>query len=397
MILSKKISNIAPSLTLEITAKANKLKKEGVKVISFGAGEPDFNTPENIQEAAISAMKKGYTKYTAASGIAELKKAVCDKLYKDNNIKYNENQVVISNGAKQSIANTFLSILNPSDEVLISSPYWVTYPELVKLADGIPVFIPSTEENSFKVTAIEFEKYITDKTKAILINSPNNPTGSVYTLDELKDIAKLAKKYNLFIISDEIYEKLIYGDEKHISIASLSEDAYSRTIVINGVSKSYSMTGWRIGYTASSAEIAKLMGSLQSHFTSNPNTIAQWASLEAITGNQDMVYMMRDEFKKRRDYMVDRINKISGISCNNPAGAFYIMMNIKEIIGKKYEGFNINSAFEFSKLLLDKKNVAVVPGEAFGVNNYLRLSYATSMENIVNGLDRIEELINQII
>lgn len=397
MILSKKLSNIAPSLTLEITAKANKLKKEGVKVISFGAGEPDFNTPENIQQAAISAMKKGYTKYTAASGISELKKAVCNKLYKDNNIKYNENQIVISNGAKQSIANSLLAVLNPSDEVLIPSPYWVTYPELVKLADGVPVFIPSAEENSFKIKAKELEKYITDKTKAILLNSPNNPTGSVYSYDELKDIAELAKKYDLFIISDEIYEKLIYGDEKHVSIASISEDSYNRTIVINGVSKSYSMTGWRIGYSASSAEVAKLMSSLQSHFTSNPNTIAQWASLEAITGSQDQVYLMRDEFKKRRDYMAERINKIDGVSCRKPAGAFYIMMNIKEIIGKSYKGKVIDSAFEFSKLLLDVKNVAAVPGEAFGVNNYLRLSYATSMENIVNGLNRIEELIKEII
>lgn len=397
MILSKKISNISPSLTLEITAKVNQLKKEGVKIISFGAGEPDFNTPKNIQLAAISAMEKGYTKYTAASGISELKKAICDKLYKDNNIKYSESQIVVSNGAKQSIANTFLSILNPLDEVLISSPYWVTYPELVKLADGVPVFIPSTEENLFKVTAEGFEKHITDKTKAILVNSPNNPTGSVYTYDELEDIAKLAEKYNLFIISDEIYEKLIYGDEKHISIASISQDAYSRTIVINGVSKSYSMTGWRIGYSASSHDIAKLMGSLQSHFTSNPNTIAQWASLEAISGNQDQVYIMRDEFKKRRDFMVDRINKIEGISCKNPAGAFYIMMNIKSIIGKNYEGKTINSAFEFSKLLLEKKSVAAVPGEAFGVDDFLRLSYAASMENIITGLNRIEELIQQII
>lgn len=397
MILSKKISSISPSLTLEITAKANQLKKDGVKIISFGAGEPDFNTPLNIQEAAVSAMKKGYTKYTAASGIPELKRAICDKLYKDNNLKYNENQIVISNGAKQSIANTFLSILNPLDEVLISSPYWVTYPELIKLADGIPVFIPSTEDNSFKVTAKEFEIHITDKTKAILINSPNNPTGSVYNYDELKDIAELARKYDLFIVADEIYEKLIYGDEKHISIASISQDALSRTIVINGVSKSYSMTGWRIGYSASPLDVAKLMGSLQSHFTSNPNTIAQWASLEAISGNQDQVYIMRDEFKKRRDYMVDRINKIAGISCKNPAGAFYIMMNIKNIIGKNYEGKTINSAFELATLLLEKKNVAVIPGEAFGTDNFLRLSYATSMENIITGLNRMEELVREII
>lgn len=397
MILSRKAQGIEPSLTLSITAKANKLKKDGIKVISFGAGEPDFNTPINIQKAAIVAMEKGFTKYTACPGIIELRKAICDKLKKDNNLDYKENQIVVSNGAKQCIANVLLCILNPEDEVIIPAPYWVTYPELVKLADGVPVFIPSTEKTVFKVLADEMEKYITPKSKAIILNSPNNPTGSVYTYEELKDIADLAKKYDLLIISDEIYEKLIYGEEKHISIASMSEDAYNRTIVINGVSKSYAMTGWRIGYTASNKEIADLIDSLQSHLTSNANTIAQYASLEAYEGNQDQVAMMKTEFKKRRDYMVDRINKIEGLACLNPAGAFYIMMNTEKLNGKVYEGITIDSSFKFADILLDKKNVAVVPGEAFGIDNFERLSYATSMENIIEGLNRIEDLVLNLV
>lgn len=312
MDLSNKAMKINPSITLEITAKAKELKESGVDVVSFGAGEPDFNTPENIIEAAIKAMKDGKTKYTPTSGILDLRKSICDKFKKDNELNYDTDQIVVSTGAKQSLANTFLAILNEVDEVIIPTPYWVSYPELVKLAGGVPVFINTNKENDYKYSVKELRNLITSKTKAILVNSPNNPTGSIYTREELTEIAELAKEYDLIIISDEIYEKLIYDNEKHISIASISKDSYERTIVINGLSKAYAMTGWRIGYSASSKEIAKLMSSVQSHVTSNINSISQYAAIEALNGPQDSIKIMIKEFEKRRNYMIDRINKIHG-------------------------------------------------------------------------------------
>ncbi|WP_278600489.1 pyridoxal phosphate-dependent aminotransferase, partial [Clostridium tertium] len=314
MDLSNKAMKINPSITLEITAKAKELKESGVDVVSFGAGEPDFNTPENIIEAAIKAMKDGKTKYTPTSGILDLRKSICDKFKKDNELNYDTDQIVVSTGAKQSLANTFLAILNEGDEVIIPTPYWVSYPELVKLAGGVPVFINTNKENDYKYSAKELRNLITSKTKAILVNSPNNPTGSIYTREELTEIAELAKEYDLIIISDEIYEKLIYDNEKHISIASISKDSYERTIVINGLSKAYAMTGWRIGYSASSKEIAKLMSSVQSHVTSNINSVSQYAAIEALNGPQDSIKIMIKEFEKRRNYMIGRINKIQGLS-----------------------------------------------------------------------------------
>ena len=295
MNLSKKAGNISPSITLSITAKANELKAQGVDVVSFGAGEPDFNTPQNIINAAIKAMQDGKTKYTPAGGILELKKTICKKFKDDNNLEYKPDQITISTGAKQCLANTFMAILNPGDEVLIPVPYWVSYPELVKLADGVPVFVETLKENNYKYTIADLEKAVSDKTKAILINSPNNPTGTIYNKAELMEIAEFAKKYNLLIISDEIYEKLIYDGEKHISIASLSQDAFERTIVINGVSKTYAMTGWRLGYVAASKEITKLMTSIQSHMTSNVNTITQYATIEALNGPvEDLKNMVKE-------------------------------------------------------------------------------------------------------
>ena len=396
MKLSKKAEAIAPSMTLSITAMAKKMRNDGIDVIGFGAGEPDFNTPENIQNVAIDAIKKGLTKYTAASGIIELKTAIKNKFKKDNNLDYNTDQIIISTGAKQCLANVFQSILNPSDEVIISVPFWVSYPELIKLADGIPVFVQTEEANSFKYTVEALNKALTVKTKAIILNSPNNPTGTVYSKEELIEIADFAKINDLIIISDEIYEKLIYGTEKHISIASLSKDAFERTIVINGVSKSYAMTGWRIGYAAGNKEIIKLMSNIQSHTTSNPNSIAQYASVEALNGDQTTIQIMNSEFKRRRDFMVDRINSIKNLSCVKPEGAFYVMVNIKKLLTTKFQGVEIKDSLIFSKMLLEIKNVAVIPGDAFGVPEYVRLSYATSMENIKNGLDRIENFIDKI-
>ncbi len=396
MILSKKAKQISPSLTLDITAKAKKMKSEGINVIGFGAGEPDFNTPKNIQDAAIKAIQEGRTKYTAASGIIELKQAIIQKLKNDNNLNYTTSQIIVSTGAKQCLANVFQAILNPGDEVLIGVPYWVSYPELVKLADGEPVYVNTEEIHEFKLTIENLNKAITSKSKAIILNSPNNPTGTVYSKEELIEIADFAKTNNLFIISDEIYEKLVYGDNGHISIASLSEDAYCRTIVINGVSKAYAMTGWRIGYAAASTEITALMSNIQSHTTSNPTSIAQYASVEALKGQQDDLHTMVEQFKLRRDYMVERINNINNLSCMKPEGAFYVMVNLTKILNKSVEGKTIKNSMDFSDILLKEENVAVIPGIAFGVDNFIRLSYATSMENIKNGIDRIERFVNNI-
>ncbi|UJA30906.1 pyridoxal phosphate-dependent aminotransferase [Clostridium sporogenes] len=396
MKLSNKSVNIEPSLTLEITAKAKKMKAEGIDVIGFGAGEPDFNTPENIQKAAMEAIKKGYTKYTAASGILKLKQAIVDKFKKDNGLNYETSEIIVSNGAKQCLSNLFQAILNEKDEVLIAKPYWVSYPELIKLYGGVPVLVDTKEENHFKYEIKELENKVTDKTKAIIINSPNNPTGTVYSKEDLESLAIFAKKHDLLIIADEIYEMLMYGEEKHISIGSLSEDAFRRTVVINGMSKSYSMTGWRIGYAAGPLDIIKVMSNIQSHTTSNPNSIAQYASLEALRGDKTQVENMIVEFKKRRDYMVNKVNSIENLSSINPKGAFYVMVNISKAIGKTIKGNTIKDSISFSKILLEEEKVAVVPGIAFGDNNFIRLSYATSMENIEKGLDRIEKFMKKL-
>ena len=396
MKLSKKAEALAASLTLEITAKANEMKKQGIDVVSFGAGEPDFNTPNYIKEAAIKAINDNHTRYTATSGISELKMAIVNKFKKDNGLEYSEDQILVSTGAKQSLANVFAAILNDGDEVLINIPYWVTYPELVKLNGGVPVFIETKKENSFKFTLKELEENCTDRTKAILINSPNNPTGSVYSEEELRDIAEFAKKKDLIIVSDEIYEKLIYDNKKHISIASLSEDAFNRTIVINGVSKTYAMTGWRIGYSAAPREINKLMVNIQSHTTSNANAIAQYAALAALEGKDDEIKLMVKEFERRKNYMVESINNIDLLETLHPNGAFYVMVDISKIFGKEYNGKVIKGSMDFSKAILDKEKVAVIPGIAFGNDNYIRLSYATSMENIEEGIRRIEKFIKSL-
>lgn len=397
MILSNKAKNISSSITLSITAKAKEMKKNGINVIGFGAGEPDFNTPKNIQLAAIRAMEDGHTKYTAVTGIIELKEAIVKKFKRDNNLIYIPSQIIVCNGAKQCLSNVFQAILNPGDEVIISKPYWVSYPELVKLSDGVPVFVEAKESDNFKLKIETIESAVTSKTKAILLNSPNNPTGSVYSKNELLQIAEFAKKHDLLIISDEIYENLIYSNEKHVSIGSLSEDAFNRTIVINGMSKSYAMTGWRIGYAAAAnTEIIKLMSNIQGHTTSNPNSIAQYASVEALNGDQETIHYMVSQFKIRRDYMVEKINSIKNISCIKPDGAFYVMINIKKLLDKKINGSVIANSIDFAKYLLEEEKVAVIPGDGFGVSEYVRLSYATSMENIQEGLDKIEQFVGKV-
>lgn len=396
MELSRKAQAIEPSLTLAITAKAKEMKEKGIDVISFSAGEPDFNTPKNIINAAIKAMEDGNTKYTSVNGILQLREAICKKFKDDNGLEYNPSQIVVSTGAKQSLANTFLAILNPGDEVIVSTPYWVSYPELIKLADGKPVFVEGDEKSNYKFTKENLEKAVTAKTKAIVLNTPNNPTGTIYNKEELEVIADFAKKYNIIIISDEMYEKLIYDNENHISIASLSKDAYERTIVINGLSKSYAMTGWRIGYCAASEKIAKLMISIQSHVTSNVCSITQYAALEALSGPQDEITKMINEFEKRRNYMINRIESIYNLSIVKPKGAFYIMINIENCLGKEINGKILNDSMEFCASLLENEKLAVIPGKAFGLNNYIRVSYATSMEAIKEGLNRIESFIKKL-
>lgn len=392
---SKKAEGITPSVTLSITTKAKELSNAGVDVVSFGVGEPDFNTPKHIIEAAIKAMEEGKTKYTATPGIPELRKAICKKFKKDNGLDYTVDQIIVSTGAKQCLANSFLAILNPGDEVLVAAPYWVSYPELIKLADGVPVIVNTTEETMYKYSLEALEEAVTDKTKAIVLNSPNNPTGTIYEKEELEMIAEFAKKHDLLIIADEIYEKLIYDGKKHISIASLSEDAYKRTIVINGLSKAFAMTGWRIGYLAADEKIVKLMKSIQSHMTSGTNSITQYAAVAALEGDMTEQEKMVKEFEKRRNYMLQRIEKMKDISCISPSGAFYVMLNIGSYLGKSVSNIKINNSVEFADKLLDEDKVAVVPGAGFGLDSYVRLSYATSMKEIERGLDRIENFLKK--
>ena len=394
--LSKKGQAVKPSSTLSITAKAKELKAQGIDVVGFGAGEPDFPTPENICDSAIKAIKDGFTKYTPASGTIELKEAVCKKFKEFNNISYDPSQIVISNGGKHSLTNTFEAILNPGDEVIIPTPYWLSYPEIVKMADGIPVYVRAERDQEYKVTAQQIEDACTSKTKAVIINSPNNPSGMIYTREELEAIADVAIRKDIYVISDEMYENLIYGDSTSISIASLNDEIYKRTITISGLAKSYSMTGWRIGYTGSSKEIAKIMGSIQSHQTSNPNSIAQKAAYEALIGPQDSVLTMNLEFDKRRKYMYERISDMKYISALMPQGAFYMFVDVSNLLKKEYKGQRVNDLSNLAKILIEDYNVAVIPCDDFGFDDHIRLSYAISIQHIEKGLDRIESFINDV-
>ncbi len=393
MELSRKALQVSASPTLAIDAKFKAMKADGIDVIGFGCGEPDFDTPDNIKAMAVKAIEEGQTKYTPASGTLALKKAICDKLKRDNGLDYTPANIVVSNGAKHSLINSFNAITNPGDEIIVPAPYWVSYTEMIKMADGIPVIIETKEEDGFKFTAQQLKDAITPKTKALVLNSPSNPTGMLYSEAELREIAEIAVEHDIFVIADEIYEKLIYDGKEHISIASFNEEIKNRTIIVNGVSKSYAMTGWRIGFTAANEEVTKAMANMQSHAASNPSSISQAAALEAYNGEQSTVEDMRKVFEERRNYMVDRINSIKGVSCKKPEGAFYVMMNIKDVFGKEIGGKVINNSDDFCEVLLEKSLVALVPGSGFGIEGYVRWSYATSMENIVKGLDRLEEFL----
>ena len=387
MKLSKRALALNPSLTLSITAKAKEMKKQGLDVVSFSAGEPDFDTMFHIKEAAKKAIDEGFTKYTASSGIIELKEAICAKFRRDNWLDYEPKNIIVSTGGKQALFNMIMVTVDPGDEVIIPVPYWVSYEEMVKIADGKCVFLKT---NNFKINPQDLEKAITPKTKMLIFNSPSNPTGVVYDEKELKQIAAICLKHNIYILSDEIYEKLIYG-KKHVSIASVNEKIKKLTIVVNGVSKSYAMTGWRIGYAAAEEEIVKASTRLQDHTTSNPTSISQKAALAAINGPEDHVAKMIYEYKKRRDFMVDRLNRIDGMIANRPDGAFYVFANVSKFYSPEVKG-----SVAFSQKLLEDAYVAVVPGLAFGDDRYVRLSFATGMEHIKRGLDRMEKFCEQI-
>lgn len=388
--ISKMASAISPSPTLAIDSKFKQMKKQGIPVVGFGAGEPDFNTPENIKSAGIEAIKNNITKYTPASGTLELKQAVCDKLKRDTGLEYTTANIVISNGGKHALTNTFNCICDPGDEVILPAPYWVSYPEMIKMAGATPVILNTDEEHNFKFTAEQLRGAVTPKTKALVLNTPSNPTGMIYTREELEEIAKIAVENHIYVVFDEIYEKLVYEGE-HVNIATLGDDIKDLTIILNGMAKTYAMTGWRIGYAAANEKLAKAMGNIQSHATSNPNSIAQAAAVEALNGDQSFIENMKATYIKRRDYMVERINSIDGLSCKKPNGAFYIFMNVKEVLGKEHYGKVINTANELCEDILDRALVALVPSEGFGIEGYVRLSYATSMDVIKTGLDRIEK------
>ena len=388
--------NIAPSMTLQIDARAKEMKAAGVDVIGFGAGEPDFPTPQFICDAAREALDLGLTRYTPTAGTKELRKAICEKLRKENDMTYTYGDILVSNGAKQCIFNIFQAILDPGDEVLIPTPCWVSYPEMVRMAGGVPVFIPSDESTDFIPTSKDIASRVTRRTKAIVITSPSNPNGSVWSREQLQFVADLAVSHPFYVVSDEIYEKLLYDGRQHLSIAQLGEDIKAQTFMVNGMSKAYAMTGWRIGYVAGPRQVINAMTSYQSQSTSGPNSIAQYAALKALQGDQSCVTEMVAEFQRRRDAMVERINSIPHISCRKPAGAFYIMLNIKELLGRRYNGRLLETSQDFAELLLAEKEVAVVPGIAFEAEGYCRLSYAISLENCIKGVDRIGEFVESL-
>lgn len=394
--LSERARKIKPSPTLAIDSKAKAMKAAGMDIISFGVGEPDFDTPDNIKEAAVKAMRDGFTKYTAVGGIDSLKDAIIEKLARDNDLSYNREEIVVSCGAKHSLYNVAQALYGPEDEVIIPAPYWVSYPDQVLLNDATPVFVRTSEENSFMLQADALEAAVTGRTKALILNSPSNPTGMAYDAKTLERIAELAVRHDFYIISDEIYEKLVYDGARHVSIASFGDEIRERTIVVNGLSKSHAMTGWRIGYAAGPAEVIKAVTNIQSQSTSNPNSIAQKAAVEALTGPQDFIETMRAEFDKRRKYLVGELNKLEGVSCSMPAGAFYAFPKTSALYGKRCGDRKISSSSDLAVYLLDEAKVAVVHGAAFGDDDYVRLSYATSLEDIKRGIGRIREALDKL-
>jgi aspartate aminotransferase len=395
-ILSNRAKSLKPSPTLAINAKAKAMQAQGIHVISFGAGEPDFDTPENIKRAAITAIEQGFTKYTPVGGIDELKDAIIHKFMRDNHLTFKRSEILVSCGGKHSFYNLAQALFDQGDEVIIPAPYWVSYPPMVSLAGGTPVIVDTREEDDFKITPESLRRAITPKTKALVLNSPSNPTGSAYSKKELERIAEIAISHNFFVISDEIYEKVVYDGFEFTSIASLGEEIKKRTIVVHGVAKTYAMTGWRIGYTAGPEEIISAMNNIQSQSTSNPTSISQKASVEALIGSQDEVKKMVSAFAQRRNYIVDRLNELHGVSCYKPVGAFYVFPNFSYYYGKAYQGKKIANSTALADYFLDVAKVAVVPGVEFGADPFERLSYATSMEDIRKGLDRIEEALQTL-
>lgn len=389
MKLSKRVATLTPSATLEITAKAKELKQQGHDVIGLGAGEPDFNTPKYILDSAIEAMRKGYTKYTPSGGTVEFKRAIANKLERDNQLSYSSDEIIVTTGAKHALYTLFQVLLDEGDEVIIPTPYWVSYPEQVKLAGGKPVFVESKEENEFKLTPNDLEDAITSKTVAVIINSPSNPTGMMYSKEELEALGDICLRHNILIVSDEIYEKLIYTDDKHVSIAAISDKLKKNTVVINGVSKSHSMTGWRIGYAAGPNTIIKAMTNLASHSTSNPTSISQYAALAAYESNDDAVNEMKKAFAERLDKVYEMINDIPGITCIKPKGAFYIFPNVKEAV--KMNGFT--NVDDWVKAILEEEKVALVPGSGFGAPENVRLSYALALDDLVEAIKRIHRFV----
>ena len=393
--VSKIAEGVHASTTLAVDSLAKQMKEDGYDVIRFGTGEPDFNTPDNINMAAIAAICDGKTKYTPAAGIPALRKAIAKQLQDDCGLSYDYTQIVVASGAKHSVYIALAAITNPGDEIIIPAPFWVSYYEMVKMTGGVPVIVRAGEESDFKVTASQIEAAITDKTKCLMLNNPSNPTGMIYSKDELKSIAEVCVKHDLYILADEIYYKLIYDGIEFTSIASLGDEVKERCLLINGVSKSYAMTGWRIGYCAANKQLAKIMSNYLSHSTGAPSTISQWAAVEAINGPQQSCEEMRKAFEERRDYIVQRMNSIPGVSCIKPNGAFYVMMNIEKLIGRTLGGKLITNDDDFAVAFLESAYVATVPCSGFGMKNFIRWSYATSMDNIKEALDRLEKFLAQ--
>ncbi|MFO7888144.1 MAG: pyridoxal phosphate-dependent aminotransferase [Eubacteriales bacterium] len=393
---SSRVGSMKPSATIEITSKIAELKKDGIEIIGFNIGEPDFDTPENIREKAKEGLDLGHTRYTPAAGTIELREEIAKKLYVENNLKYTYNDIIVSNGAKQSIMNALLTLCEKGDEVIIPSPYWVSYIEMVKLTGAKPVLVQLDERDNFKLDIEKINNTITPKTRCIMLNSPNNPTGAIYSENQLREIGEICVDNDIYILADEIYEKLIYDGEEHISIGTLSEEIKDKTILINGVSKTYAMTGWRIGYAAGPRDIIKAMSDLQGHMTSGPNAPAQYASLEALCNTEKSVEVMVKEFDRRRKYIVDRLNSIEGITCNLPKGAFYVMPNVKGFYGKSSGSFKIENSMDLTNYLLEEAKIAVAPGEAFGINNNIRIAYSNSMENIEKGMDQMERALKKL-
>jgi len=391
--LSKIAQAVQASSTMAIDAMYKKMRANGIDVIGFGAGEPDFNTPENIKEAGLAAIRENKTRYTPTPGVIELRQAACNRLKADFGLEYAPTQIVAASGAKHNLYIALQTLVNPGDEVILPAPYWVSYYELIKMVGAVPVVVNATEDEGFKLTTEKLAAAVTSKTKAIILNNPSNPTGMVYGREELEAVAALCLKHEIYIIADEIYSSLVYDGREFISFASLDDKVKELTILISGVSKSYAMTGWRIGYAAANEKIATVMSNYLSHSTAAPSSIAQWAAVEALAGPQEGIVDMRIAFENRRNYIVERMNTITGVSCLKPEGAFYIMMNLDQLLGKTIHGSTIRDADDFAGAFLEKGLVAVVPCTGFGAPNYVRWSYATSMENIRAGMDRLEQFL----